>query len=90
MMNENAVKLAAALLKQFGQISVSEIRALPFVRSDEEAMIIAKSLAEAFDVEIRQVRQDGHDLNNWVDVLRLNSAVQQLPSTHSTTSSSRQ
>ena len=53
MMNENAVRLAASLLKQFGQISVSEIRALPFVRSDEEAMIIARSLAEAFDVEIR-------------------------------------
>lgn len=73
---EAAVKIAAALLQQYGQISVSEIRALPFVQTDEEAMMIARSLAEAFDVQIEQIRQTVHSpINRWVDTLRLKSGA---------------
>lgn len=43
-----AVKLAGMLLVQNGQITIDEIKSLPFVQSSQEAHAIAQRLAKVF------------------------------------------
>lgn len=65
-----ATRIAAAILLKDKEISVSEIRALPFVESDEEAMVIAKQLSQMFDVEVRQIKSTS-PVPQWIDLLKL-------------------
>lgn len=51
-----SVRLAGALLLHQGELSLWEIRALPFVESDEIAAALANTLSRAFDVERYQRR----------------------------------
>ena len=50
---EISVTLAATLLLQKGDVSISDIRALPFVRDQQEAFAIARRLSDAFGSRCR-------------------------------------
>ena len=60
---EIAVKLGRALLLKHGQISVQEIRSIPYVRSRDEAFAVARRLANTsnpyYSVEVVDDRWDG-------------------------------
>jgi hypothetical protein len=50
---EISVTLAATLLLQKGDVSISDIRALPFVRDQQEAFAIARRLSDSFGSRCR-------------------------------------
>ena len=64
-----SIKLAAALLLQRGKISVSDIRALPLVESDDAADAIVEGLTSIYNLERFQHRETPD--HNWEDVFRL-------------------
>ena len=64
-----AARLAATLLESRGEISLSEIRALPLVDDYEVAVAIADILARDYDIE-RYERRSRSPLG-FEDVLRL-------------------
>ena len=67
-----SVKLAAALLLQRGKISISDIRALPFVENDDAVNFIIASLSHTY----RLKRYPYRDANQrWEDILRLESRI---------------
>ena len=53
MIEQSAIptKLAMMLLENFGEITLREIRALPFVNEDIVALAIADILAREYDIE---------------------------------------
>lgn len=63
-----SAKLAAALLRQRGEISVPDIRALPFVENDEVANAIIENLTSTYHLERCQHRETPN--HRWEDVLR--------------------
>lgn len=70
-----SVRLAGALLLHRGELSLGEIRALPFIESDEIAAAVANTLSRAFDVE-RYERRAGRLSPYWEEVIRLRRPVQ--------------
>ena len=62
-------RLAAALLVRQGELSIVDIRALPFVDDDETAALIADDLGRIFNVDIVQRRSPVGF--GWEDVLQL-------------------
>lgn len=75
-MDDIRLRLAAALLLQYGEISMSEIEALPLVESKDVAEALADELIGSLGAEIYQ-RRDGL---TWEYCLRLSSSLQSLPS----------
>jgi hypothetical protein len=71
--DELPVRIAAALLARYGEISTGEIRAIPTVETDEQAMEIARQLAQLFELEVSQIRSAQ---NTWVDLLRVRADVE--------------
>ena len=63
-------KLAAALLVKFGEITFAEINALPFVDSEDEALLIVDILRRKFDVEFYDRKIEG-TLFDYDSVIRL-------------------
>ena len=55
---EISVTLAATLFLRKGDVSISDIRALPFVSDEQEAFAIAGRLTEAFGPRCRVEAQD--------------------------------
>lgn len=74
--DEIATKLAAAILLHDGRISVADIRAIPFIETEERAMQVAKELACIFDVEW-EPEKTSSNLSEWVDVIRLREKLPQ-------------
>ncbi len=72
-MNQIAVKLAAALLLRNGELSLTEIGALPFVEDETDVIEIANSLLDTYNVSL-QVRGRPAALHSPVmhDLLVLN------------------
>jgi hypothetical protein len=56
---------------QDGEITLSDIEALPFVENSESALLIAAWLAQSFDVETYQRRKPTSGSGSWEDVIRL-------------------
>ena len=50
---EISVTLAATLLLQKGDVSITDIKALPFVRDQQEAFAIARRVSDAFGPRCR-------------------------------------
>ena len=69
--NNISLKLAAALLLQKGELTISDIRALPFVDSEEFAKVIAFSLQNRFNAEWGQRKIQTSGVSHWEDVLLL-------------------
>ena len=64
----NPAKLAAAILVKCGEITFAEINALPFVNSEDEALIIVDALRRNFDVEFydRKIKGTRFDCDNVI------------------------
>ena len=64
----NPAKLAAVLLVKCGEITFAEIKALPFVDSEDEALIIVDALRRKFDVEFydREIEGTLFDCDNVI------------------------
>jgi len=63
-----SIKLATALLLQQGRISISDIRALPFVENRHVVNAIITSLNSAYDLECYLARNPITE--RWEDVFR--------------------
>lgn len=71
-MNNLATRLAAALFLKRGEISLSDIEALPFVEDEYEAANIARRLMEMFDTDMRRRRLGGSTrASDWEEVIVL-------------------
>lgn len=68
-----STKLAAALLVQKGELSIPEIRALPFVENDEAVLFIIKRLTNNFEVK-RYQRRIVKNQEGWEDIISLDHA----------------
>jgi hypothetical protein len=65
-------RIAGALLLSHREISVRDIRAIPFVESDDDAAAVVSALLKSFTVEIVQRRgNSGFGVSAWEDVIRL-------------------
>ncbi len=69
------IKLATALLLNEGQISISDIEALPLVENEQMAYHIARHLADRFDTYTSQRETGGATGFSWEEVLVLRSPV---------------
>ena len=70
-MNTNLVypaKLAAVLLLKCGEITFAEIKALPYVYSEDDALLIVDALRRKFDVEFydREIEGTLFDCDNVI------------------------
>ncbi len=74
-MMDVATKLAAALLLKRGEISLSDIEALPLVDDEQEARRVASQLSEIFDTYRRQSQISGTDGTPDEEVIVLRSTV---------------
>ena len=66
----NPTKLAATLLVKCGEITFAEIEALPFVDSEDDALLIVDALRRKFDVEFYDREIEG-TLFDYDSVIRL-------------------
>jgi len=66
-----STKIAAALLLQHREISVGDIRALPFVESDDDAWDIVGALCRSFRIDMVQRRDPTNPIPAWEDILQL-------------------
>jgi len=66
-----AVKLAGALLLQYGEISKEHIRAMPFLIEPGEAEMVISGLMKLFNVEVYQRMVSSYPTPEWEEVIRL-------------------
>ncbi|HKZ50963.1 MAG TPA: hypothetical protein VJ256_04310 [Dehalococcoidia bacterium] len=66
-----STKIAALLLLHEGEITLTDIEALPLVESQAMAAAIAMRLVEAFSAERSQRKRSKGDISFWEDVIRL-------------------
>lgn len=66
-----AVRLAAAILKEKGEISLDEIAAIPFVDGSDDVTEVLRRLADIFAIEIRQKKVQSSPLLRWEQVVRI-------------------
>jgi len=71
------VKLAGALLLQYGEISTEYIRAMPFLAEPHEAEKVIRNLLNLFDVEVYQRMVSSYPMPEWEEVIRLKGSYQQ-------------
>ena len=67
----NPAKLAATILVKCGEITLAEIEALPFVDSEDDALIIVDALRRNFDVEFhdRPIEGTPFDCDNVIQLV---------------------
>lgn len=69
--SELGVKISSALLQQKGEISLDEIKAIPFVDSDLEAELIVNKIFERFNVKMTTEKKSTKPFLEWVTVIKL-------------------
>jgi hypothetical protein len=65
------IKLASALLLQYGEISLEDIQAMPFLIQPNEVETVIKSLLGTFNVEVYQKMVTSYPTPQWEQVIRL-------------------
>ena len=68
---EIGIKLASALLLQYGELPVEDIRAMPFLTQPGESEVIIRKLLELFNVEIYSRKVLSYPLPVWEEVIRI-------------------
>ena len=68
---DSRYRLAAALLLHYGELSLAEIEAIPFVDSLEVAELVADELVRKLGAERFQQRVDQVSSYVWEDFVRL-------------------
>jgi len=64
------LRIASAILLGEGKLSLSKIRALPYIDS-ESADLIKNTLIQLYDVDIKQQKHNKSGLPYWEDILVL-------------------
>lgn len=75
-LNDVSTRIAALLLLDQGELSLSDIEAIPFVEDPEAALAIALKLQQSFDVETCQQKRTEGNINFWEDVIRLRRPIE--------------
>lgn len=65
------LKLAGALLMYNGELSVNDIRAMPFFSSSDESELVIKALETSFKTERYTRKVTSQPIPQWEDVIRL-------------------
>lgn len=65
------LKLAGALLVYHGELSVNDIRAMPFFSSSDELELVIKVLETSFKTERYTRKVTSQPIPQWEDVIRL-------------------
>ena len=67
-----ALKIAEALLKHRGEITLDDIKAIPFIEDTREAEMIATFLSNKFNAQIftRRISQSG--IASWEQIITIN------------------
>jgi hypothetical protein len=68
------IKLAGALLLQYGEISTEHIRAIPFLSKPDEAEKVISSVLQLFDTEVYQKMVSSYPTPQWEEIIRLKGA----------------
>lgn len=64
-------KVAGALLVHYGQLSVDDIRAMPFFSGPEEAEQVVELLLRTFNADIRSIRVSSDPVPQWEQLIML-------------------
>lgn len=70
------VKLASALLLHYGEVSMEDIRAMPFFASPDESEAVIRYLLATFNVEIYQRRISSYPMLQWEEVIGIRDPMQ--------------
>jgi hypothetical protein len=65
------LKLAGALLVYHGELSVNDIRAMPFFSGSDESELVIKALETSFKTERYTRKVTSQPIPQWEDVIRL-------------------
>lgn len=66
-----ALRLAEAMLLHKGEISISDIEAIPFISQPKDAELIAKYLRAKFKTKVSTVRNRQDEINAWEELITL-------------------
>jgi hypothetical protein len=73
------VKLAGALLLQYGEISTEYIRAMPFLSDPGEVEKVISELLKLFNVEVHQRMVSSHPTPEWEEIIMLKGPYLEEP-----------
>lgn len=73
-----AINISAVILLKKGEISLDDIRSLPFLREGFKADLIVDSLLGMFDAELVCNKIASHPFLAWEEVIRLKSKPSRL------------
>jgi hypothetical protein len=65
------LKLASAMLLHLGEISVKDIRAMPFFTNPDQIENVLEFLMRTFNAEIHSRRVASYPIPEWEQVIRL-------------------
>jgi len=65
------LKLATALLLRHGEVSIEDIKAMPFFTDPSESEAVINSLIRTFNVEVYQKRVSLQPFPEWEEVIRI-------------------
>lgn len=65
------LRLASALLMHHGELSVEDIRAMPFFKNFDESEAVIKALQRLFNAEIYTKKVTAWPISQWKELIRL-------------------
>lgn len=68
---EAAIRIAATLLKQRGELSISDIRAIPSLLGSQEVAEVIDYLVSHFNGEIYQKKVKSRPIAQWEQFIRI-------------------
>jgi hypothetical protein len=68
------IKVASALLLQYGELSTEDIRAIPFLSHPGEAERVIQHLLQLFNVEIYQKQISSYPMLEWEEIIKLKTS----------------
>jgi len=71
---EIGIKVASALLLQYGELSIEDIRAIPFLSYPDEVEKVVQQLTQLFNVEIYQKQISTDPIPEWEKIIKLKTS----------------
>jgi hypothetical protein len=68
-----AIRIAAALLKQRGELSISDIKAIPFLSSPQQVTTVVEYLVSNLHGEIYRKKVSTQPISRWEQFIRIKS-----------------
>lgn len=69
--SEMGLKFASALLLHHGEISIEDIKAMPFFSDASESEAVIDSLKRTFNVEVYLKRISSEPIPEWEEVIKI-------------------